>query len=82
MAELSGVVPLAEGTHASQWSGVLHPDATGGFELHLVSGECWPLITLEPAVHHWLMQIEASRPVQLLAVANPWGPWLRVTGVV
>jgi len=82
LVDLSGVVPQAGGTHASQWSGDLHPDAKGGFELHLASGECWPLITLEPSVHHWLMQIEASRPVQLLAVANPWGPWLRVTGVL
>lgn len=60
------------------WQGELRPDGQGGFCL-LVEGRPWPLITLEPALHHWLQQ--QQRPVQaaLIGCANPWGPWLRVS---
>jgi hypothetical protein len=74
--------------HEQLWSGALVADGQGGYQLESSSacpggaGRRWPLITLEPAVHHWLAQAaerSSAAPVQLLAVANPWGPWLRVT---
>ncbi|MCP9887200.1 FAD-dependent oxidoreductase [Cyanobium sp. ATX 6A2] len=74
--------------HEQLWSGALVGDGQGGFRLETGAdspagaSRSWPLITLEPAVHHWLGQeadAAAEGPVRLLAVANPWGPWLRVT---
>ncbi|MFO8236877.1 MAG: FAD-dependent oxidoreductase, partial [Prochlorococcaceae cyanobacterium] len=74
--------------HEQLWSGVLVSDGQGGFQLDTGADtpggapRRWPLITLEPALHHWLAQAAdgtAAEPVRLLAVANPWGPWLRVT---
>jgi len=53
-------------------------DGTGGYRLEGSSGD-WPLITLEPAMHRWLLLQERPRPVRLVACANPWGPWLRVS---
>ncbi len=60
------------------WQGELQPDGSGGFAL-LVAGRSWPLITLEPALHHWLLAQERRRSVALIGCANPWGPWLRVS---
>ena len=59
------------------WSGTLVPDHKGGYELELVSGRRWPLITLEPELSDWLANQEHSKAIELLAVANAWGPWLR-----
>ena len=59
------------------WSGTLVPDHNGGYELELVSGHRWPLITLEPELSDWLANQERPKDIELLAVANPWGPWLR-----
>jgi hypothetical protein len=42
-------------------------------------GEPWPLITLEPALNHWLAQQSPFTRVRLIGCANPWGPWLRVS---
>jgi hypothetical protein len=70
--------------HEQLWSGSLVSDGTGGYRLEAAgdspAGGCrsWPLITLEPALHHWLAQA-GDGPVRLLGVANPWGPWLRVS---
>ena len=70
------------------WRGELRPDGSGGFRLWLdgdghSSGSSplrdWPVITLEPALHHWLAQQTRPRRVALLGCANPWGPWLRVS---
>jgi hypothetical protein len=62
------------------WQGELRPDGNGGYSLQLAdSGASWPIITLEPALHHWLMAQERARPVALIGCANPWGPWLRVS---
>ncbi|MFM7652809.1 MAG: FAD-dependent oxidoreductase [Vulcanococcus sp.] len=62
------------------WSGELQPDGTGGYALKLADGSgTWPLITLEPALHHWLAQQDRPRDVGLIGCANPWGPWLRVS---
>jgi len=60
------------------WQGELRPDGNGGYSL-LVEGHAWPLITLEPALHHWLQQQDRPAPVALIGCANPWGPWLRVS---
>ncbi len=66
------------------WSGALVSDGQGGHRLESGSdasvsgGRSWPLITLEPALHQWLNQAQGG-PVRLLGVANPWGPWLRVS---
>lgn len=74
--------------HEQLWSGVLVGDGQGSVQLDTRpdspagAGRRWPLITLEPALHHWLAEAAeraAAEPVRLLAVANPWGPWLRVT---
>ena len=59
------------------WSGTLVPDHHGGYELELVGGRRWPLITLEPELSDWLADQERPKAVELRAVANPWGPWLR-----
>ena len=59
------------------WSGTLVPEGNGGYQLELASGRRWPLITLEPELSAWLVDQERPKAVELLAVANPWGPWLR-----
>jgi hypothetical protein len=68
------------------WQGELRPDGEGGFSLVLADRQpcchgsiVWPLITLEPALHAWLLGQERPRPVALIGCANPWGPWLRVS---
>ena len=53
------------------------PEGNGGYHLELVSGRRWPLISLEPELNAWLANQERPQAVELLAVANPWGPWLR-----
>jgi hypothetical protein len=63
------------------WQGELQIEGSGRYRLSGVPGapdDGWPLITLEPALHHWLAQASAG-PVKLVGVANPWGPWLRVS---
>jgi hypothetical protein len=68
------------------WQGELRPHGRGGFSLVLADrppsaqgSQVWPLITLEPALHAWLLAQERPRPVALIGCANPWGPWLRVS---
>jgi hypothetical protein len=68
------------------WQGELRPDGQGGFSLVMADGmpacqgsQVWPLITLEPALHVWLLAQERPRNVALVGCANPWGPWLRVS---
>jgi len=68
------------------WQGELRPDGQGGFSLVVadrpsswLGSQVWPLITLEPALHAWLLAQERPRPVALIGCANPWGPWLRVS---
>ena len=63
------------------WRGELVPDGQGGYVLHGEAGS-WPLITLEPALHHWLLGLDRPTPVALIGCANPWGPWLRVSRLV
>jgi hypothetical protein len=68
------------------WNGELRPDGQGGFALAVEGSgipgsrpRLWPLITLEPALHAWLLEQDRPRPVALIGCANPWGPWLRVS---
>jgi hypothetical protein len=65
--------------HERVWSGTLRPDGLGGFSLQQDDGSCWPVITLEPAMNHWLQELQAPRQVALVGCANPWGRWLRVS---
>ena len=56
--------------------------AEGGFQF-ISADEPWPLITLEPAMNEWLHQQDRTTGiVRLRVVRNPWGPWLRLIGVV
>ena len=54
----------------------------GGFQF-ITDTELWPLITLEPAINQWLNQQDRTkRNFRVRAVRNPWGPWLRLIGVI
>ena len=76
----SDVAPPPE-PHERLWQGTLHPDGCGGYSLELSDDprRLWPVITLEPDLHHWLSLQDRSRPVGLIGCANPWGPWLRMS---
>ncbi len=63
------------------WRGVVRPDGEGGYLLDGETGP-WPVITLEPALHHWLLGLDRPTPAALIGCANPWGPWLRMSRVV
>ncbi|NQV09602.1 MAG: FAD-dependent oxidoreductase [Cyanobacteria bacterium] len=63
---------------AQRFSGRLHPDGDGGYRLDTDSGR-WPVITLEPDLASWLEAQQSPCQVALIAVANPWGPWLRAS---
>jgi hypothetical protein len=71
--------PIPASRHERLWSGTLQADSSGGFHFTHDSGEVWPVITLEPSMHHWLSQLDGSRTVELIGNANPWGRWLRVS---
>ena len=62
------------------WQGELVPDGEGGYLLQR-DGADWPLITLEPAMHDWLLRQERPCSVALIGACNPWGPWLRVSRI-
>ena len=80
-----GEMPLPDQTplnkHVKKFSGSLrvHSDQTFSLDTKFKS---WRLITLEPAVKRWLESCEDQQNVHLLAVANPWGPWLRLIRVL
>ena len=58
------------------WSGTVLFDGDG-YEFEVMGGRRWPLITLEPELHEWLAVQDRSKKIELHAVANPWGPWIR-----
>ena len=62
----------------SLWQGQVSADGEGGYRFHNGGGS-WPLITLEPALHRWLQQLDGPRSVELVGSLNPWGPWLRAS---
>jgi hypothetical protein len=78
-ADSAAQEPIPASRHEQQWSGTIQAEATGGFSFTTNSGDVWPVITLEPSMHHWLSQLEGSRSVELIGNVNPWGPWLRVS---
>ena len=68
--------------HEIALNGVLTGNAAAGYELKNAD-ESWPLITLEPAIHHWLASTDHSgQRLNLRGIKNPWGPWVRITGVL
>ena len=68
--------------HEIALNGVLTGNAEEGYELKSAD-ESWPLITLEPAIHHWLASTDHSgQRLNLRGIKNPWGPWVRITGVL
>ena len=68
--------------HEIALNGVLTGNAEEGYELKRAD-ESWPLITLEPAIHHWLTSTDHSgQRLNLRGIKNPWGPWVRITGVL
>ena len=68
--------------HEIGLNGVLTGNAAEGYELKSAD-ESWPLITLEPAIHHWLASTDHSgQRLNLRGIKNPWGPWVRITGVL
>ena len=67
--------------HEIDLSGVVRGNAEEGYQLQTAE-EIWPLITLEPAVHHWLAASDHSgQRLNFRGIKNPWGPWIRITGV-
>jgi hypothetical protein len=86
-ADLDPTVAPAE-PGESLWSGLLQRGESGRPLLlldgaaHATAGPMpdggWPLITLEPGLHHWLAAAPEG-PARLIGVANPWGPWLRLS---
>ena len=58
--------------------GVLASAGDGQYRLESDAGS-WPLITLEPGLHHWLQQQELPRSARLIGCLNPWGPWIRAS---
>ena len=75
------VPPRGHSPQAQTWTGRVEVVRDDTFALHCSNGQIWPLITLEPFVHRWMRQLECSQNVELIATANPWGPWLRVSGL-
>nr|WP_259731505.1 FAD-dependent oxidoreductase [Synechococcus sp. CS-1325] len=64
--------------HQQEFRGTLKVDGSGSYRLQ-TEGQDWPLITLEPGLHRWLQQQDDGCQLALVAVANPWGPWLRAS---
>jgi hypothetical protein len=62
-----------------QWSGTLGNTSDHTYALTVADGSHWPVMTLEPFVNQQLNQLELPAEVELVASANPWGPWLRVS---
>ena len=68
--------------HEELFIGTVSTTAEGGFQLITDAGH-WPVITLEPAINQWLHhQAGSSGTIRIRAVRNPWGPWLRLLGVI
>ena len=63
-------------------TGRVSTTAEGGFQFSSAD-EHWPLITLEPAINQWLLQQDRTTGmIGVRVVRNPWGPWLRLIGVI
>ncbi|TCD58454.1 glucose-inhibited division protein A [Synechococcus sp. BS56D] len=64
------------------WAGLFSRDGRGCMTLTTEDGHIWPLITLEPGMHHWLSSLQTPTALKLIGRPNPWGPWLRISGRV
>ena len=64
--------------HEQLWQGRFEGSLEQGYMLHTPQGP-WPLITLEPALHHYLLGLETGSQLQVIGCANRWGPWLRAS---
>jgi len=64
--------------HEQLFSGRFSGTLEQGYTLE-TSSRCWPLITLEPALHAHLATLNQGAMLQLIGCANPWGPWLRLS---
>ena len=73
------VAPVEVNVREQGWSGTLSKTSDHAYALALADGSQWPVITLEPLVHQQLSQLELPAEVELIASANPWGPWLRAS---
>ena len=71
--------PVEMNVSEQHWSGTLNKTSDHAYALTVADGSHWPVITLEPLVHEQLSQLELPAEVELIACANPWGPWLRAT---
>ncbi|MEB3105674.1 MAG: FAD-dependent oxidoreductase [Cyanobacteriota bacterium] len=60
------------------FSGTLVPDGEGGYRLDGAKGS-WPVITLEPGLHQWLLGVDRPTNTTLIGCLNPWGPWIRAS---
>ena len=80
--DLPGLNAAPIDRHEELLTGRVETTAEGGF--HFISDqEGWPLITLEPAINQWLHQQDRSTGrIRCRVVRNPWGPWLRLIGVI
>jgi hypothetical protein len=70
------------GLHERVWKGQLEQSSHGSWSLSTDTGKQWPVITLEPSVHQWLLEVKAPRPVEVLGRLNPWGPWLCISSLL
>ena len=64
--------------HEQLWSGRFSGSPEAGYTLE-TRDRCWPLITLEPALHEHLAGLRPGAALEAIGCANPWGPWLRLS---
>ncbi len=80
--DLPGLNEAPIDPHEELLTGRVISTAEGGFQF-ITDQEHWSLITLEPAINQWLHQQDRSRGrIRCRVVRNPWGPWLRLIGVI
>ena len=70
-----GSSPITE--QAAGYRGRFRAEAPSSWFLETETGP-QPVITLEPGVEKLLSSCPDGSQVSIIAVANPWGPWLRV----
>ena len=73
------VLQVQPGLHERRWQGWLERNNNGGYSFVSDGGEQWPVITLEPSMHQWLLDLNERSAVQVTGRLNPWGPWLCIT---
>ncbi len=71
-----------KGLHERVWKGEFERSSHGSFCLSTDTGEQWPVITLEPSIHQWLLDEKIQRTVEVLGRLNPWAHWLCISGLL